>query len=719
MRHGTGWLTAAGLAFVLFAIVRCGAPGGDTAHPVVEELALEGLRAEVIPFFDFAAGREPKDFASRAGAAYKPSYNPDPAIPAQCWIETGYGTQNACLYCHTDYLASIGHGNAYPLAEDQILYSFPEPELNHILWSNVIAPEEIDARLAAEGIALPEIDDTDYVRRDNWTPAFARGRGGGNTDWMNTDRPDDDFALFPALDPNHLFPYNQADPTSSGAHGYVDQEGFVRDTGGGATGWRAINFFPYGIFTPLTGSVSGIYIRLPWNFMTEGGKENIEIYKANLDLLERNIKNLPTAEEFYLGDAGDVSVQRGFYPTGTEFAHPLHYVDLRADGEAGHGVDGVAGNKELTYEFPGTRSKRVKEMRYMYKWKDVTLDDIAADEDEDENGDEEPEVAIGREGQGWVENAAGWILSGFIEDRHGALRTQTTEELMQCVGCHGNVGNTIDAVWSFQRKLPGDLGWREMDYGGYDFRRPHATRLQDYRREGETTGEMEFFFHTVIGADLYGVMPREIAANLKLHAREHDLGRRLGLVHSIEEIFDDEALKEMGAEERKSRLLGRQAIMRDYAARREYLAYDQGDDRYYVKGAIFYPGEETMKTNIRLYRKIVLDQSYNLGKDVFGSESGHIPFTFRSDGTVRGADGRIIPAGGIITSRPYGADGVGTTPTGIVAVNAEGEPIDRDGRPVDIEEHPERAAGHISSGGTFFTLYNPILGHVPVRKSGK
>ena len=24
------------------------------------------------------------------------------------------------------------------------------------------------------------------------------------------------------------------------------------------TGWRAVNFFPYGIFTPMSGSVSGI-----------------------------------------------------------------------------------------------------------------------------------------------------------------------------------------------------------------------------------------------------------------------------------------------------------------------------------------------------------------------------------------------------------------------------------------------------------------------------
>ena len=715
MRYGSRVSAALVILLVLLALAHYLLAPGKTPDPVIEALALKGLRAETIPLSEFAEGREPKDFALRAGAAYKPSRNPDPAIPPQCWIETGYGTQNACLYCHTDFLASIGHGNAFPLAEDQILYSFKGAELNHILWRNVIAPEEIDARLAAEGIALPDPDDTDYVRRDNWSPAFARARPDGVTSWMHTDRPDDDFALFPALDPNHLFPYRADDPTSGGTYGYIDPDGFVRDTRGGFTGWRAIHFFPYGIFTPLTGSVSGIYLRLPRIFRTSGGSEDIAVYKANLDLLERHIKNLPGAESFYLGDAAKVPVHRGFYPIGTEFAHPLHYVDLKADGEAGPTVDGVVGNLTATYEFPGTRSKRIKEMRFMYKWKDVTLEDIAPDEEEDDA----PEVVVGREGQGWVDNAAGWILAGFIEDRKGSLRPQTTEELMQCVGCHGNVGNTIDAVWSFQRKLPGELGWREMDYGRYDARRPHATRLQDYRREDEAQGELEFFYHTVIGADLYGVMPREIAAELAQYAREHDLARELGLSHAIDELFDDEALKTMDADGRKSRLRERQAVMRDYAARRAYLAYDRDEDTYTIKGRIFYPSAATMKANIALYRKIVLDQSYNLGKDVFGTESGHIPFTFRSDGTVRDAEGRIIPAGGIITSRPYNADGEGATPTGIVAVNADGEPIDADGRPVDIDEHPERAVGHISTGGTFFTRYNPILGDVPVRKQGE
>ncbi|MDW7761340.1 MAG: hypothetical protein SCM96_11995 [Acidobacteriota bacterium] len=680
--------------------------------PTVRELRDLGMKAELISTAEFRQGRAPKDFVKRAGADYKPSFNEDPAIPAQCWIETGYGTQNACLYCHTDYLTKIGHGNAFPLGEDQVLYSFPSPSLNHILWKNVIFPGSIDARLKAEGVPLPEFDDTAYVRADNWRPAFLRARAGGNMDWMNMDDPDDEFALFPALDPNHLFPYDPADPTSGGTHGYIDPEGFVRDEKDGYTGWRAYNFFPYGIFTPLTGSVSGVYIRLPGSFMSAAGAFDIEIYKKNLDLLERNIKDRAPEEEVYYGDASGVPVERGFYPVGAEIAHPLHYVDLNADGERGYELDGAEAVGGTVYEFPGTRSKRVKEIRYMYKWKPVTLADIAPPDDEDD----EEEIVIGREGQGWVDNGAGWILSAYIENRKGELRTQTTEELMQCIGCHGNVGNTIDSVWSFTRKLPGEDGWREMDYGRYDSRRPDMTRLQDFEREDDGRGELEYFYHAVVGADLYGVMPAEISAELKRYAKDRDLVGKLGLAHGNGEIFDDEALKTMAREERESRLRARQAVMRDYAAAREYLAYDKSDDAYYIKGSIFYPFLSTMKANIQLYRKIVLDQSYNLGKDVFGTEPGHVPFTFRSDGTVLDASRKTIAAGEVIASRPYGEDGVGVTPTGLVAVNADGVPVDKDGNPVDIEEAPERAAGHVSTGGTFDTMYNPILTDRPVRK---
>jgi hypothetical protein len=698
-------------AFFLAVIVTAGAAltfaGTDPADPTREARALltdKGLTAHSIPMADFHEGTAPKDFQKRAGASYKPAFNEEPSIPAQCWIETGYGTQNACLYCHTDYLADIGHGNAFPLGEDQILYSFPSPDLNKVLWRNTIFPQEISARLKEEGIALPDPEDVDYVRHDNWQPAFDKARSTGTIGWLNPVA--DDFLLFPALNPRHLFPYNETDPTGNGTHGFVDKDGFVRDEKSGFTGWRAVNFFPYGIFTPLSGSVSGIYVRLPEPFMTRGNQFSRTVYENNLNLLETNIKNRPMARNHYWGDASQIPVKRGFFPVGTEFAHPLHYVDLNADGESGHTLDGVAGLTGPVFEFPGTRSRRIKEMRYMYKYKEVGIEDITEEAHYES-------VVIGHEGHGWVDNNAGWVLAGYIENRQGDLRPQTTEEMMQCIGCHGKVGNTVDSIWSFQRKLPGEDGWKEMNYGAYDSAGPKESRLQEYVHENTGMGELGYFYHAVVGADLYGVMPDEIAEALKNYAgpRLQDLD----LKNSLDAVFNDDLLKNMPSKKRKSHLLDRQKVMRTYVADRSYLAHDPDTGRSYVKGTLLYPSFETMKNNIFLYRKIVLDQSFNLGKDVFGTESDNVPFTFRSDGTVKDAAGRIIPVGEIITSRPYDEQGTGITPTGIVRVNDQGEPVDENGLPVDIDTHPEHAAGHISAGGTFDTRYNPILSDIPLQ----
>jgi hypothetical protein len=369
-------------------------------------------------------------------------------------------------------------------------------------------------------------------------------------------------------------------------------------------------------------------------------------------------------------------------------------------------------NADVDYEFPGTRSKKVKEIRYMYKWKDVDLEDIGEDEPE---GEEIAQV-IGQEWKGWIDNGAGWILAAYIERRDGKLRPQTTEELLQCKGCHSAVGNTVDAVWSFQRKLPDELGWGEMNYGQYKKAEPERTRLQDYRKANTDIGELEYFYSTVVGADLFGVMLPEIKNELMAHAEQEGLVEQLSLANRLEDIFDDERLKMTERTKRKEILQERAKIMRHYASNRSYLTRDRESGKDFIKGTVFYPNRETALANIAGYRRIVLDQSFNLGKNVFGSQPEAIPFAFRSDGTVLNADREIIPLGAVIDSRPWGEDGVGVTPTGVVKVSAEGLPVDDAGRVVDIEISPERAVGHVSQGGTFETRYNSIIKGKPVTR---
>ena len=683
-----------------------------------------GLSPNVISTETFYKGIAPENFKVIAGATYKPSYNEEPEIPAQCWIETSYGTQNACKYCHTDYLAEVGHGNNFPIADDQEVYSFPSANLNKILWQNIIYPQNIEKRLAAEGVIVPSIEDVAYVRVDNWLSKYSEVRPVGHSEWLNNKSLSKDFILFPALNPNHLFPQTSENPTNNGVNGYIDNEGFIKSENDEYTGWRAINFFPYAIFTPLRGSVSGIYLRLPAEFMNQNNKFDADIYKQNLELLELNIKNRSLPQNNYVGDAKGVSISKGFYPVGTEFAHPLHYVDLHADGEVGIAVDGVMASGAVQYEFPGTRSKRVKEIRYMYKWKDVGLEDIGEDDEDDEDDDDDDDddgddddddedfdSYVGHEGQGWVDNDAGWIVAAFIENREGELRPQTTEELAQCLGCHSKVGNTVDAVWSFQRKIPGMEGWADMNYGKYDSKKSDKTHMHDYLYKETAMGEQGYFYSSVVGADLYGVMPAEIVAELTRFSKTINL-KDLGITYGVNEILDDETLKSFCLQERKPRLLDRQRLMKHYSMQKEYLWYSEVNDSYYIKGNIFYPTPQTMKANIQGYRKVVLDQSYNLGKDVFGSNASHVPFTFRSDGTVLDENMQIIPVGQVIYSRPYDDDGVGTTPTGIV----EGDAYRSDRTLVKSPLLDDKIHGRLIYSGTLDRFYDPILSDKPVRK---
>jgi hypothetical protein len=251
-----------------------------------------------------------------------------------------------------------------------------------------------------------------------------------------------------------------------------------------------------------------------------------------------------------------------------------------------------------------------------------------------------------------------------------------------------------------------------MNYGHYDETTPSLTRLNDYENLAAGMGELGYFYYTVVGGDLFGVMPSELKNELQRYAVEEKLPEKLGLNHPLEEIFDDDALKSLPRSSRRELLLERQRIMRDFAAAKAYLS--PGSD--FIKGDVLYPTMDTMLQNIRSYYKIVLDQSFNLSKHSFGDQPDGVPFTYRSDGTVLDSERRAIPVGGVITGRPWGEDGVGTTPTGIVRVNERGEPVDEAGNPVDVSLHPERAAGHVTTGGTFDMLYNPILSDRPVKR---
>lgn len=593
--------------------------------------------------------------------------NPQPNIPAQCYIETSGGTQNACVYCHTNGLAEanppLGNNNAQ--GDLQVAYSFaPGLSVNH--WENTLFPEKLRAVAASLGVNPDAWDMQAYIRQDNWSEAYqARGAA------LAWNTGNGALRLFPALDPADL---------PARTDGFVrsndPQHGYFHDGQGWNTGWRAINFMPYGIFTPMTGSVSGVYIRLPQRFMQRAdGSYDLTVYQQNLDLLERAIQNRLAGDDpgHYYGAAADVAVRPGLYPLGTEFAHPLHYVDVAADG-----------SDPAISRFPGTRAQRVKEIRYMYKWQDFDPTRAPAGGTEEEK---EPGSVLVNAEQGWIDNGAGWVLAGYIENAAGRLRPQTAEELMQCFGCHSGqgqgggfksgVGNTVDSTWAFPRKFAGSLGWQEMNYLGYRHD-PAAARsatpgiagLGDPFNRGKGKGEFRYFLDTVVGASLYGDMPTPIEQYLSAHIRTAN-------GYSA----DWPALDASDPERLLAAQRLRQQLMRELTARGEHL-----DGSRHIAGALLYPPQEAALAGAARYRQVVVTQRYTLGKDVFAAT----PFTYRYYRPARyaytHADGRPYAQGEIITDRPVDAGGTGQVPT-LIALATEAE------------------------GGTFNTDYQPFLAY--------
>jgi hypothetical protein len=572
--------------------------------------------------------------------------NPHAHIPAQCYIETSSGTQNACLFCHTDGVAKRRLGNNNPQAGAnpnvgnlQAEYAFgshnlpftPNASINP--WLNTLKPETLRAAVAAKGIDPARWDMAAWIGEDNWRTAYAQ-RPRKNQDWdAGRDHP---FRLFPALDPADL---------PAGDDGFVRTAGapkaYWHDGKGYNTGWRAINFMPYGIFTPHAGSVSGIYLRLPAAFMQDAtGRFDLATYAANLDLLERHIQDrlLPTDGARYLGGAARIERVRGQYPLGTEFAHPLHYVDVRKDG---------------------IRAQRVKEIRWMIKQQAWHPEEFGM------ALKEESAPVVAHPAQGWIENGTGWLLAGWIEDARGALRPQKPSELVQCVGCHsGNVrqsdigqnptftsgvGNTIDSTWSFPRKISGKAGWREMDYLGYRAA-AGALSMPEPRNRGHGRGEFAFFLDHVVGASLYGDMPASL---------ETFFAREIPGWPQLADPVRRGDVEGLIAVQKK-----RQQLMRSFTARGGHL-----DRQGRIRVELFVPSEAEALEAARRYRQVVVTQRYDFGKDVFAAT----PFTLRyfrlgKDGFTH-QDGRPYAVGEVITDRPVNENpgdftyGIGTTPT--------------------------------------------------------
>ncbi len=368
--------------------------------------------------------------------------NPEAAVPPLCYTKTD-GISNPCWVCHT-----AAHGlNTRADAVLQEEYSFSElAQKNH--YENLF----VDRTAAIAAISDDEI--LAYVRQDNYRPlrsALEKERG------FEGYVPDLDFEK-----------------------GF-DERGFARD----GSGYRAIRYKPFpGMFWPTNGSTDDVFIRLPDEFRRDArGQPSRDIYALNLSLLEAAIvsdPDLPATQldvpiepvderllehdldgdgelspattrvrhlpKTYAGAAANISLVRGLYPRGVEFLHSVRYLDPDA---------------------PGFMAKRMKELRYARKvqYLDRWATLRAYEKAQDEKDEGKLPVYAGSALSG-LRNDFGWQLQGFIEDKLGRLRLSTDEEHRFCMGCHSNLGVTVDQTFSFARKVPGQEGWRVQDIRG-------------------------------------------------------------------------------------------------------------------------------------------------------------------------------------------------------------------------------------------------------------
>ena len=440
-------------ALLVAALAACGS--SQAARPS-EPLEVSSARSAKFMLNAMQPAADYNPFTLAKASLDKPLSHEEASVPVQCYTRAD-GDSNACASCHT-------RSSAPNFADDwehQQNYSFTEyGKTNH--WKNQF--RERSEKVAA----FSDADILAHVRKDNYAPLRT---------WLaaNPDAP----GYHPDLD---------------FAKGF-DADGFATD----GSGWRALRYKPFvGGFWATNGSTDDVFVRLPAAFRTSPAiyRTNLAILeaaitadpKAKVETLTRTIEpidesaggvdldgdgKLGTATSIvglparFVGGASDVAVTRSMYPAGVEFLHTVRYLDP---------------------ERPGFAATRMKEVRYAKKGAQLIERQIAKAYEAIENPDVEPFSGNALTG---MKNGFSWELQGYIEDSNGWLRKQTNEEHEYCMGCHSNIGVTVDQTFAFARKVPGADGWRVQD----------PTGIPDVPQAGGTTGEYAEYMLRTRGAD--------------------------------------------------------------------------------------------------------------------------------------------------------------------------------------------------------------------------
>ncbi|WKE66551.1 hypothetical protein PVT67_04685 [Gallaecimonas kandeliae] len=415
-------------------------------------------------------------------------------LPPQCYTKTDlapHKSANPCFACH------IGPKRPNFIEDRDLQASYALRDYTqHNHWDNLF--RDFSKAVAAQSDAAILA----YVRTDN----YHDGKGGN----LLADK-------LKALPAEWDFNGNgRWDGYLPDVAFHFDDQGFDRRPDGKATGWRAFGYYPFlGAFAPTNGATDDVLIRLPKAFREDvNGNEDLALYRLNLAVLEAMIKeqDIPIApvdekvlgldldkdgelgtatrvtydwapnqgrQMHYLGlagklqDQGKVKMAAGLYPVGTEFVHTVRYLDFDQEGRL-------------------RLSARLKELRYSRKlsWNNYAQLSNAAISEVKATHDFPDRLRTfrGNAEQG-INGALGWVYQGFIEDAKGALRPQSFEENLACMGCHTGISATTDGTFAFPRKFgagsPQD-GWYHWSQVADAFKDVPEPRMADGRLEYRT-----------------------------------------------------------------------------------------------------------------------------------------------------------------------------------------------------------------------------------------
>lgn len=400
-------------------------------------------------------------------------HNREAVIPPMCYTRTE-GYFNPCYTCHQKSVRGEGRAN---LMNDGVLqgdYGFSDVgQTNH--WDNLF--EDRSTRVAA--ITDETIDA--WVDGDNYSALPQKLEDAGFQGWI----PD-------------------LENLEQGAEAF-DDKGLAKN----GSWWVAFKYKPLpSTFWPTNGATDDVMIRLPAKFWRdESDNDSVDVYYANLAIVEAAVKDIdsisvPPIDEskigndlngdsalttitrldrpdHYVGQAASVPVVTYLYPEGTEFLHTVRYLNVTDDDRI-------------------TISTRMKEVRYLRKWRfvDKVLLGAFYDEERQEKIEGNLPYYADRQDKG-IRNSFGWDVAGFIEDKDGSLRPLEYEENLFCMGCHSTIGSTIDETFAFPRKVTGAAGWGYISLEG----------MADVPNLGETDGEILTYLRRVGGGSEFRTNP--------------------------------------------------------------------------------------------------------------------------------------------------------------------------------------------------------------------